>query len=47
MERDYVPIWLRKPLAALDDDKPLDVTAAGEYRRVSSIITGLETFSAS
>lgn len=47
LERDYIAIWLRKPLAALDDDKPLDVIAAGEYRRVGSIIAGLETFSVS
>jgi transcriptional regulator with XRE-family HTH domain len=47
MQRDYIAIWLRKPLAALDDDKPLDVIAAGEYRRVSGIIAGLETFSVS
>jgi transcriptional regulator with XRE-family HTH domain len=44
---DYIPIWLRKPVPALDDDKPLDVIAAGEYRRVSGIIAGLETFSVS
>jgi uncharacterized protein (DUF2384 family) len=47
MQRDYIAIWLRKPLAALDDDKPLDVIAVGEYRRVSGIIAGLETFSVS
>jgi transcriptional regulator with XRE-family HTH domain len=39
---DYIPIWLRKPVPALDDDKPLDVIAAGEYRRVAELISGLE-----
>ena len=33
MEATYVPVWVRKPIALLDDDKPLDVIAAGEYRR--------------
>lgn len=39
---DYIPIWLRKPVPALDHDKPLDVIAAGEYRRVAELISGLE-----
>ena len=39
---DYIPIWLRKPVPALDDDKPLDVIAAGGYRRVAGLISGLE-----
>ena len=39
---DYIPIWLRKPVPALDDDKPLDVIAAGQYRRVAELISGLE-----
>lgn len=43
MEPAYIPVWLRKPLAALDDDKPLDVIAKGEYRRVSRIIAALES----
>ena len=42
MEATYVPVWVRKPIALLDDDKPLDVIAAGEYRRVSQVVAGLE-----
>ena len=42
MRPDYIPIWLRKPIPALDDDKPLDVIAAGQYRRVAELIAGLE-----
>src|SRR5918996_5257781 len=38
----YVPVWLRKPVPLLDDDKPLDVIAAGDYRRVSRVLAGLE-----
>ena len=43
MSPDYVPVWLRKPVPLLDDDKPLDVIAAGEYRRVSRLLAGLES----
>jgi len=42
MQPSYVPVWMRKPIHLLDDDKPLDVIAAGEYRRVSRVIAGLE-----
>ena len=42
MQATYVPVWMRKPIALLDDDKPLDVIAAGEYRRVSRVVAGLE-----
>jgi transcriptional regulator with XRE-family HTH domain len=42
MNDSYVPVWLRKPLPLLDDDKPLDVIAAGDYRRVSRVVAGLE-----
>jgi transcriptional regulator with XRE-family HTH domain len=43
MEPAYVPVWMRKPVPLLDDDKPLDVIAAGEYRRVSRVLAGLES----
>jgi hypothetical protein len=33
---------MRKPVPLLDDDKPLDVIAAGDYRRVSRVVAGLE-----
>jgi uncharacterized protein (DUF2384 family) len=42
MKPDYVPVWMRKPIPLLEDDKPLDVIRAGEYRRVSRVIAGLE-----
>ena len=40
---EYVRVWLRKPNELLDDDKPLDVIASGNYRKVSRVIAGLET----
>ena len=43
MQPAYVPVWMRKPIPLLDDDKPLDVIAAGEYRRVSKVLAGLES----
>jgi hypothetical protein len=43
MRPEYVPVWLRKPNVLLDDDKPLDAIASGEYRKVSRVIAGLET----
>jgi transcriptional regulator with XRE-family HTH domain len=43
MEPTYVPVWMRKPIALLDDDKALDVIAVGDYRRVSQAVAGLES----
>src|SRR4051794_41051411 len=43
MRPEYVPVWMRKPIPLLDDDKPLDVIAAGDYRRVSRGLAGLES----
>jgi uncharacterized protein (DUF2384 family) len=42
MQPAYVAVWMRKPIPLLDDDKPLDVIAAGGYRRVSRVLAGLE-----
>jgi len=42
IKADYIPVWLRKPNVALDDDKPLDLIAAGSYRKVSRLIAALE-----
>jgi hypothetical protein len=37
-----IAVWLRKPVPALGDDKPLEVIGRGEYRRVAKLISGLE-----
>jgi hypothetical protein len=42
MHADYIPLWLAKPVEALDDDKPVDLIARGEYRRVARVIAELE-----
>lgn len=39
---EFIRSWLIKPIVALDDDKPLDVIRAGEYRRVSRVVSALE-----
>jgi hypothetical protein len=38
----YIPIWLSKPNPALDDDKPIDRIAQGDYRSVARLISSLE-----
>jgi len=43
MDADYVPVWLRKPNSALAEQKPIDVIAAGEYRKVSTLIASIES----
>lgn len=43
MQPSYIPVWMRKPIPLLDDDKPLDVIADGGYRRVSRVVAGLES----
>jgi len=43
IEPDYIPVWLRKPVVTLDDAKPLDVLAGGGYRRLSRVISELES----
>src|SRR3954453_20710035 len=43
MNAESAPFGLRKPVPLLDDDKPLDVIAAGDYRRVSRLLAGLES----
>lgn len=42
MAPEYIPVWMTKPIEALDDEKPLDVIARGEYRRVSALVRNLE-----
>ena len=42
MDPSYIAIWLRKPVPALGDDKPLEVIGRGDYRRVAKLISALE-----
>ncbi len=38
----YIPVWLSKPIPALDGDKPIDRIAQGDYRSVALLISGLD-----
>jgi len=42
MDADYIAVWLNRPLLALDDDKPVELLARGDYRRVGQLIAELE-----
>jgi Protein of unknown function (DUF2384) len=43
MEAEFVPVWLRKPNAALGDEKPIDLIAEGNYREVSRLVSAMES----
>lgn len=47
IDPDYIQVWLLKPVAALDDYRPIDLLAGGQARRVARLITGLESPGAS
>jgi uncharacterized protein (DUF2384 family) len=42
MRPAYVPLWLLKPVPALDDRRPLELLAKGRYRDVSRVVAELE-----
>jgi hypothetical protein len=42
MEPDYIPVWLTKPLEALDHQKPIELIARGDYARVARLVSSLE-----
>lgn len=47
MDPGYIPVWLRKPVAALGDRKPIELIAAGQYKKVARLISALESPGAS
>ncbi|HEX2391509.1 MAG TPA: antitoxin Xre/MbcA/ParS toxin-binding domain-containing protein [Solirubrobacterales bacterium] len=42
MDPDYIPVWMNKPVPALDDRKPIDLIGEGEYLRVARLVSSLE-----
>jgi hypothetical protein len=38
----YIPEWLNRSMGLLNDDKPIERIAAGDYRSVAQLISGLE-----
>lgn len=43
VDPEVIPVWFHKPVVALDDEKPIDVLARGDYRRLSRLISELES----
>jgi transcriptional regulator with XRE-family HTH domain len=40
---EYIPVWLSKPVEALDDHTPLDLISRGQARRVARVVSALES----
>jgi hypothetical protein len=43
----YIPVWMVKPVEALDDRTPAEMIASGQGRRVARLISELESPGAS
>lgn len=39
----YIPVWMLKPIEALDDRTPTEVIAAGEAKAVARLVSSLES----
>lgn len=39
---ESIALWLQRPVLALDDAKPIELIAHGEYRRVAKLISEIE-----
>lgn len=39
---ESIPVWLQRPVLALDDEKPIELIARGEYRKVAKLISEIE-----
>jgi hypothetical protein len=37
-----IPVWLQRPILTLDDEKPIELIARGEYRKVAKLIAEIE-----
>jgi uncharacterized protein (DUF2384 family) len=43
VQPEYIPVWMSKPIEALDNRKPLHLIARGRARQVAKLISGLES----
>ena len=43
IEREYITVWLDRPVPALGDQKPIDLVARREWRPLREVIAGLES----
>lgn len=39
---ESIAVWLQRPIIALEDEKPIELIARGEYRRVAKLIAEIE-----
>jgi uncharacterized protein (DUF2384 family) len=39
---ESIAVWLKRPILALDDEKPIDLIARGEYKRVAKLISEIQ-----
>jgi len=42
MKAEYIPVWLQRPVPVLDDQKPIELLARGDYKPVADVIADLE-----
>lgn len=42
LRSDSIALWLQRPVLALDDEKPIELIARGQYRRVAKLISEIE-----
>lgn len=43
VEARYIPVWMLKPVEALDDHTPVELIATGRARQVARLISELES----
>jgi hypothetical protein len=39
---EAIPVWLNRPVIALDDEKPIELIARGDYKRVARLIAEIK-----
>jgi hypothetical protein len=39
---ESIAVWLKRPILALDDEKPIELIARGEYKRVAKLISEIQ-----
>jgi len=39
---ESIALWLQRPVLALGDEKPIEMIARGDYRRVAKLIAEIE-----
>ena len=42
VQPESIPVWLQRPILAFDDEKPIELIARGEYRKVAKLIAEIE-----